>query len=110
MSANRLITGWVDLELAVLHMQSFGNEKIEAAHWLRIAGLNIGAAADSNEVLIKIAAAVGELADKYEIVLFNTHASEKALGNVIADVLPKAKEIKKNLRIEIDTMHEAPRA
>ena len=108
----RLITAWIDLELAYRHLHAFGNEVLESSHWLRIAWLNIKAAYDgdvSNVALIKMSDAVKEMSDKLDIVIFNTHGSlgitrDRPIAPVIADISPKIEEIKKNLRVEIELM------
>lgn len=114
----RLITAWIDLELAYRHLHGFGTEVLEASHWLRIAWLNMKGAYDgdiSDVVLIKMSDTLKEMSDKLDLIAFNTHGSlgatkERPVPAIIQELSPKIEEIKKNLRAEIVALqHEETR-
>ena len=114
---DRLKSAWIDLQLAYTHLHSFGTEVLEAAHWLRIAWLNIKGAygEDISDVpLIKMSDTIKELSDKLDDVAFNTHGTlgatrERPIPAVMEKLSPQIEEIKKNLRAEIELLqHEQP--
>lgn len=114
MDDGRLVSAWIDLDLAQRHLILRDYlEMLEAAHWLRIAELNVSAAADSNEVYLKIAETARKIADRFSEAAFVTHAAPGRMVNVADAIVDNVEELRKNLRAEIERQraeaeHEEP--
>lgn len=104
MDKGRLITAWIDLELAFRHLHTFGNEQVETSHWLRIAHLNLKASADGNPDALKLVHDTGKWADKLDIILFNLHG--KITIDEVQELSPQIENAQIDLRRLIHSIHE----
>jgi len=112
MDLDRLMTAWVDLDLAIRHITLYHSfqEQEEGVHWLRIAYLNAKAAyetsKEANPQLEEIIGFLYKASEKFTQVIFNLHG--RLTEDMVNYYKPQLEEAKKELREVIEHTHEEP--
>lgn len=115
----RLVTAWIDLDLALVHLQSAQRiDWVEASHWLRIAAINLGRGlegepTDSGIPINVTLRVITGLANGYDEAVFKSrgwrNVAENAIPQTITRLIPSLESPTRNLRLYISSLlHERP--